>query len=134
MNAALKTLGKELGARLVATNDSHYLLPEDAAAQDILVCIQTKKKLDDNDRLKMTGEDLSLMSGADMAKNFSNEPDAIAATVEIAERCNVTMEFGKTVLPFYAVPGGRTTDQVLVRTWIAGVWRRPPAELRERLN
>ena len=138
VNAALKMLGKELGARLVATNDSHYLLPDDDAAQDILVCIQTKKKLDDTDRLKMTGEDLSLMSGDEMAKNFPGDLDALAATVDIAERCNVTLEFGKTVLPFYAVPNGRTPDEELARLCEEGIPERygndVPPELAERLT
>ncbi|HBY74262.1 MAG TPA: DNA polymerase III subunit alpha, partial [Candidatus Kerfeldbacteria bacterium] len=113
VNAAIVRLQKQTGAPLVATADAHYLTPADAEAQDILVCIQTKKSVTDTNRLSMRQDDFSLQSADAMAELFAELPEAIANTNRIAERCNVTIALGQIQLPYYELPEGKTADQAL---------------------
>ncbi|HNX10903.1 MAG TPA: DNA polymerase III subunit alpha [bacterium] len=107
VNQALIQLSQETGAPLVATNDVHYLNKSDEEAQDILLCLQNKKKLEDTDRMKMIGSgDYSFRSNEDMIAAFSATPEAIANTLKIAERCQVNLELGKVQLPHFEVPAG----------------------------
>jgi DNA polymerase-3 subunit alpha len=99
LNQELIRLSRELGVPLVATNDSHYLRPDDAEAQDALLCIQTKAMLAEEKRMSYRGFDLSLRSGDDMAAAFADVPEAISNTVLIAEKCNVELPLGKIILP-----------------------------------
>ncbi|HLH24520.1 MAG TPA: DNA polymerase III subunit alpha [Chloroflexota bacterium] len=92
-------LSRELGIPLVATNDLHYVLPEHAAAQDILLCIQTNSNFDDPKRMRMEGGQHYLKSPAEMARLFHELPEAIAATQTIAERCNLELRFGRLDFP-----------------------------------
>ncbi|MFH0829017.1 MAG: DNA polymerase III subunit alpha [Candidatus Kerfeldbacteria bacterium] len=108
VNAKLADLGKELDVPLVATNDSHYLKPEDAEAQDVLLCIHLKKLLSDTDRLTMRNEDLSLVPAHIMAERFKKYPGAIEQTAVIADNIDFSFEFGKTVLPHFDVPNGKS--------------------------
>ena len=107
VNEQLIAFSKELGVPLVATNDVHYFKPEDAEAQDILLCLQNKKKIDDTDRMRMIGHgDYSMRPAAEMEKVFAHVPEAIANTVKIAEMCNLEIPLGEIQLPFFEVPEG----------------------------
>ena len=136
VNAALKSLSAATNAPLVATADSHYLRPEDAEAQDILLCIHLKKQLSDPDRMSMAADDLSLKSAVEMAAIFAATPAALANTVSLAARCNVTIELGRVQLPHYDVPSGAAPmDELrrLAEAGIAGRYGRATAVIQERL-
>ncbi len=121
VNQALKQLTKTTGAPLVATGDVHYLDPEDAEAQDILLCIHMKKKLDDQDRLSMRNEDVSLKTSEEMAEIFGDTPEALQNTVTIAERCSVEIPLGQIQLPHFDVPSGLSPEAYLRQLAEAGV-------------
>ncbi|MDK2810613.1 MAG: polymerase subunit alpha [Petroclostridium sp.] len=104
VNQQLVKLSKETGIGLVATNDIHYISKEDAKNQDVLVCIQTGKTVDEEDRLKFETSEFYLKSAEEMVELFPFALEAIENTVKIAERCNVEFEFGKLHLPSYHVP------------------------------
>ncbi|MBQ7523047.1 MAG: DNA polymerase III subunit alpha, partial [Oscillospiraceae bacterium] len=106
VNPLLLRLSRETGIGLVITNDAHYLRREDAAAQDVLLCIQTGKTLEDPDRMKFTGEDFYLKSEAELRERFPELDEAFENTVRIAERCNVEFSFGKYHLPEFPLPDG----------------------------
>jgi DNA polymerase-3 subunit alpha len=97
-NEKMIELSKKIGIPLIATNDVHYLNKEDAAEQDVLLCIQMNKKVGDKDRLTMLGEDYSLKSPKQMIEAFKDVPEAIENTQRIVEQCNLDFEFGKTLL------------------------------------
>ena len=104
VNQKLIELSKELKIPLVATNDAHYLKKEDAYVHEILLCIQTGKKMNDVDRMKMGTDEFYVKSPEEMEEYFKNIPEAIENTVKIAEKCNFDFEFGNTKLPNYEVP------------------------------
>ena len=138
VNGKLIQLSGETGIPLIATNDAHYLRREDARAHEILMCIQTGKNMDDEDRMTFTGDDFYIKSPEEMAEAFRHVPEAIANTLRVAERCNVTLEFGKLHLPEYDVPAGREPFEYLQSLCLQGLNRVrkgvvPPEEL-ERLN
>ncbi len=103
-NQKLIELSRELDIPLVATNDAHYLKREDAYNHEVLLCIQTGKRMSDLDRMKFDTDELYVKSPEEMEDFFKNVPDAIENTVKIAEKCNVEFEFGHTILPNYDVP------------------------------
>ncbi len=103
-NQKLVQLARKLDIPLVATNDAHYLKREDAYNHEVLLCIQTGKRMSDEDRMKFDTEELYVKSPEEMSEYFSAFPDAIENTVKIAEQCNVEFEFGHTILPNYDVP------------------------------
>ena len=104
VNQKLVELSRELEIPLVATNDAHYLKREDAYNHEVLLCIQTGKRMTDEDRMKFDTDELYVKSPEEMSDYFKNVPDAIENTVKIAEKCNVEFEFGHTILPNYDVP------------------------------
>ena len=104
VNQKLVQLSRELDIPLVATNDAHYLKKEDAYNHEVLLCIQTGKRMNDEDRMRFETEELYVKSPEEMIEYFKNVPDAIENTVKIAEKCNVEFEFGHTILPNYDVP------------------------------
>lgn len=106
VNAGLKQLAKEFGLGLVATNDLHYVRKEDAAAQDVLLCIQTTSTVDQPDRMRFPNDSFYLKSYSEMAELFADCPEAITNTALIADRCCVTIEFGHFLLPEFQVPKG----------------------------
>ena len=106
VNTGLLKMSEETGIELVATNDVHYIMAEDAEAHDILLCIQTKKLVTDEDRMRYDGGQYYLKSEEEMRKLFPYAQEAIDNTHKIAERCNVEIEFGVTKLPKYEVPEG----------------------------
>lgn len=103
-NQKLVQLARKLDIPIVATNDAHYLKREDAYNHEVLLCIQTGKRMSDEDRMKFDTDELYVKSPEEMAEYFKAFPDAIENTVKIAEQCNVEFEFGHTILPNYDVP------------------------------
>lgn len=103
-NQKLIEMSKKLDIPLVATNDSHYLKKKDAYNHEVLLCIQTGKKMTDEDRMRMGTDEFYVKSPEEMAEYFKNVPEAIENTVKIAEKCNLDFEFGNTKLPNYEVP------------------------------
>jgi len=141
VNEQLIKFSHELNIPLVATNDIHYLKPEDDEAQDILLCLQNKRKKDDQDRLNMMGANFSLKSMREMTAVFPNTPEAIENTVKIAEKCRVEIELGNIQLPFFAVPEGYDGDSYLKELCKEGlkkrynkIYKEVSREIRERLD
>ena len=122
----LISLAREMNVPLVATNDCHYLEEKDADAQEVLLCIQTGKTLDDANRMRMDTRQLYVKSEDEMRTLFAACPDAIDRTQEIADRCNVEFEFGVTRLPHYPVPEGETALSMLTRLTHSGLRERYP--------
>lgn len=113
VNASMITLSKKTGLPLVATNDCHYLRKEDARFQDILMCIQTAKTVNDTNRMKFNTDQLYFKSPDEMIEAFKHVPEAIENTIEIAERCNLELELGVDHLPDFPLPEGETVDTLL---------------------
>jgi len=108
VNQGLATLGKELGLPVVATNDCHYLNPEDAKAHDVLLCIQTNKTVHDTNRMRFSTDKLYFTSPGEMAERFKDYPDALSMTCEIADKCNVELELGRRHFPLYPIKKSET--------------------------
>ena len=104
VNQKLIEISKELQVPLVATNDAHYLNKEDAYAHEILLCIQTGKRMSDLDRMRFETNEFYIKSPEEMYNNFKNVSEALENTIKIADKCNVEFEFGVTKLPNYEVP------------------------------
>jgi len=115
LNKQLYTLHRETGVPLVATNDLHYAAAEDADSQDILLCIQTGKTIDDPKRMRFDSKEYYLKSPAQMADLFSEVPSAITNTMLIAERCNVLIPFGEARLPEFPIPADFSSQDVYLR-------------------
>jgi DNA polymerase-3 subunit alpha len=99
-------LGRELGVPLVAANDCHYLTREAAPAHDVLLCIQTQKEIDDPNRLRMPNDEFFMKSPEEMKAAFADLPEAYANTISIAEKCNLSIEFGTVHMPRFPLPEG----------------------------
>ncbi len=108
LNTKLIKLAKEIEIGVIATNDVHYVNKQDAWNQDVLLCIQTGKTIDESERMKFETNEFYLKSTEEMMQLFSYVPEAITATADIAKRCNVDFEFGKLHLPYYEVPEDKT--------------------------
>lgn len=124
INEGLITLGKELAIPLVATTDSHYLTPEDSVTHDVLLCIQTNRKVNDVDRWNLKDFDLSLRSPEDMIKTFADTPEAITNTQVIADKCNLEIRLGETQLPHFPLPEGKTAQEFLTDKCEEGLVKR----------
>ena len=137
VNQRLLQMSEELGIELVATNDVHYTYAEDEKPHDILLCIQTGKKLQDENRMRYEGGQYYVKSPEEMANLFPYALQALENTQKIADRCDVEIEFGVTKLPKYDVPDGITSWEYLNKLCYEGLERRyenPQEELRERLK
>ncbi|BBF44982.1 DNA polymerase III alpha subunit [Lachnospiraceae bacterium KM106-2] len=137
VNQGLMRLHKETGIPLVATNDIHYINADDAQAHDILLCIQTQKKVTDEDRMRYEGGQYYLKTPEEMANLFPYAPEAITNTHDIAERCNVEITFGEYKLPRYDVPDGYTAWEYLNKLCYEGLEKRyenPGQDLKDRLK
>ncbi len=137
VNQQLFRMSKELGIDLVATNDVHYTYAQDANPHDILLCIQTGKKLADEDRMRYDGGQYFVKSPEEMAELFPYALEALENTHKIAERCHVEIEFGVTKLPKYDVPGGMTSWEYLNKLCFEGLERcygEVTEALKERLD
>ena len=137
VNQSLLRMSQETGIELVATNDIHYTYAEDEKPHDILLCIQTGKKLADEDRMRYEGGQYYIKSEEEMKALFPYALQALENTQKIADRCNVEIEFGVTKLPKYDVPEGYTSWEYLNKLCYEGLERRYPdadESLRERLK
>ncbi len=128
VNPQLLRMSEETGIELICTNDVHYTYADDADAHDILLCIQTGKKVTDENRMRYTGGQYYLKSPEEMAELFKYAPQALANTEKIAKRCNVEIEFGVTKLPRYAVPEGFTSWTYLNYLCYEGLKKRYPEQ------
>ncbi|HHX76826.1 MAG TPA: DNA polymerase III subunit alpha [Firmicutes bacterium] len=124
VNQGLLQISRETGIPLVATNDLHYLNREDAEAHDVLLCIQTGKTVDDENRMKFIGQEFYLKSGEEMASLFASYPGALENTLDIARRCNVEFDFSRTYLPYYETPGGVGENEYLEKLCFEGLKKR----------
>jgi DNA polymerase-3 subunit alpha len=111
-NKGLMALAKELGIKLVATNDCHYLTKEESYAHEVLLCIQTGKTINDPNRFRFNTNELFFKSGDEMAAQFAYCPEAISNTLEVAERCNLELSFKDHFFPIFPVKEGETLETV----------------------
>lgn len=140
VNSALIALSQATGIPLVATNDCHYLRQDDARAHEVLLCMQTGKRMSDPDRMRMQTDAFYLKSPAEMAEAFAAVPEALANTERIADRCRVELDFKTIHLPSFAPPPGLTNTAYLEQLCQTGLEARlrlaaaiPPAEYARRL-
>ena len=137
VNQQLLRMHRETGIDLVATNDVHYTMAEDAEPHDVLLCLQTQKKLSDENRMRYEGGQYYVKSPEEMARLFPYALEALENTHKIAERCHVEIEFGVTKLPKYDVPDGLTSWEYLNKLCYEGLEQRyhpVTEELKKRLN
>lgn len=141
VNQKMVKLAKEYSLPLIATNDIHYVNSEDADAQDVLLCIQTKHKKSDTDRMSYLGEDYSMYDEDTIKQFFKDNPEAISNTNELAKRCNVEIELGVIQLPKYDLPAGKNADDALREMCELGIEKRykvkaknASTEIKERLD
>lgn len=137
VNQQLLRMHQETGIDLVATNDVHYTYAEDEAPHDILLCIQTGKKLSDENRMRYVGGQYYVKSAEQMAELFPYALEALENTYKIGQRCHVDIEFGVTKLPKYDVPEGYTSWEYLNKLCFEGLEERyqpVTEELRQRLS
>jgi len=138
INTGLLALHRDTGIPLVCTNDAHYLRKEDSEMHDVLLCIQTGKTLDDENRMRFSGTEFYVKSGEEMASLFPEAPEALANTVKIAEMCDFDFVFGKYHLPAFQLPAGeRDARAYMEKLCWQGFDRRYPAgseEYKDRLR
>jgi len=138
VNESLIKISQKTGIGLVATNDVHYIKPEDAEAQDVLMAINTDKKSTDLNRLTMKNDNFSLRSPAEMIELFKDMPQAISNTQKIVEQCNFNFELGKIQLPHFEVPDQQTPDSYLAELCQKGLEKhygqKPTPDVLSRLD
>jgi len=137
VNQGVLRIARETGLPLVVTNDAHYLRKEDAAMQDVLLCVQTGKTVDDENRMKFQTEEFYLKSEEELRTLFPNVPEAFDNTVRIADRCNLEFVFNEYHLPSFPVPEGYTNEEYFRKLCYDGFRERyenPPREYVERLE
>ena len=138
VNKALVSFSKKLDIPLVATNDCHYLRPEDAEAQDILMLINTGSDPNDPERLTLKSDDFSMRSPENMLKDFKETPEAIENSQKIADACNFKFNLGQTKLPKFETPDGKKPDEYLTELCEQGLKKRfgenPEKKVLDRLN
>lgn len=137
VNQELMRMSRETGIELVCTNDIHYTFADDAEAHDLLLCLQTGKKVTDEDRMRYEGGQYYCKSPEEMASLFPYAPEALENTYKIAQRCNVEIEFGHTRLPKYEVPEGYDSWTYLLHLCNEGLVKRygdHAEDYRERLD
>src|SRR2546421_1595442 len=124
VNQALVGFAREFNLRLCATNDLHYVEPDDAEAHDVLLCLQTGALYEDPKRWKFGSQDFYLKNAEEMAAMFPDLPQALASTLDVADGCDLKIELGRTLLPPFDVPDGLTPDQYLRQQVEEGLeWR-----------
>ena len=138
LNERLIILSKKTGIPLVATNDIHYLRPEDAEAQDVLMLINTGADINDPERLSLKTDDFSMISPEVMLENFKHVPEAIENTQKIAELCHFELDLGKVQIPHFQVPDNKTAEEYLTELCKEGLKKRfgdnITPEMNDRLN
>lgn len=106
-------IGRELGLPVVASNDIHYLRKEDAAVQDVLLCIQTSQTINAEQRMRFPGSEFYMKSGQEMLSLFPHNPEVLQQSLEIADKCNVKFHFGDFLLPYFDIPAGYSPESYL---------------------
>ena len=137
VNQGVQRLARETGLPLIVTNDAHYLRKKDAHMQDVLLCVQTGKTVDDENRMKFETEEFYLKSEDEMRELFPNCDDAFENTVRIAQRCNVEFVFNEYHLPSFPVPDGYTNEKYFRKLCYEGFQERyenPQEDYLERLE
>ena len=137
VNQGVLRIARETGLPLVVTNDAHYLRKEDAAMQDVLLCVQTGKTVDDENRMKFQTEEFYLKSEEELLQLFPNVPEAFENTVKIADRCNLEFVFNEYHLPSFPVPDGFTNEEYFRKLCYDGFrerYQNPPQEYVDRLE
>src|ERR1700688_5241977 len=124
IRAGLFQLEKDLGLPMVATNDSHYLCEDDAHAQDVMLCIQTGKSIQETNRMKFEGTQFYVKNGDEMLRVLKDAPQVLSRTLEIAERCNLRLEKVPSPFPHFDVPDGFTLDSYFEHITRQGFARR----------
>lgn len=123
-NKNIYKLAEEFGLKVIATNDPHYVNTDDAVAQDALLCLQTGKLIADENRMTMAGDDYSLLTRQQMARNFPDHPEVMANTLAVAERCEVKLNLGGIIIPDFPVPEGYNLDSWFKHKCYLGLnWR-----------
>ena len=137
-NEGIFKLGKELNIPVVATNDVHYVNKEDASAQDILLCVQTNRKVQESDRMNLMDFDLSLRSPEEVLAGFPDHPEVLSNTQLVADQCDFKIKLGETQLPHFEVPSGHTDMSYLIELCEEGLTKKYGADITEehrtRLN
>lgn len=123
-NQRLIKLARELDLKMIATNDAHYLKRQDSYSHEVLLCIQTGKKMIDEDRMRMGSDEFFIKSPEEMYQNFKNLPEVLENTVEIANKCNVEFEFGHTILPNFDTPNNQDHFEYLRMLCYEGMYKR----------
>ncbi|MES4792189.1 MAG: DNA polymerase III subunit alpha, partial [Chloroflexota bacterium] len=137
LNPIIADIGRELGIPVVATNDSHYTLPEDAEAHDVLLCIGTNATVDQRDRYRFDGHGYYVKSEAEMLRLFPENPEFIENTMLVADECDLELKFDRQLLPEPPVPAGRSSDDYLAELCFRGLRERfatVTPDLEERLR
>jgi DNA polymerase-3 subunit alpha len=138
VNEALIDLARRTGVKLVATNDIHYTTRADAEPHDVLLCIQTGATLDDPNRMRFGTKEFYMKSQAEMAELFKHVPEALANTLEVADRCDIELDFGRSKLPDPGVPEGVTPEEYLISEAWKGLKQRmgcePPENYRAQFD
>lgn len=133
----LRRIAKELGIKTVATNDIHYVSKADAEAQDVLLCIQTQRFVDETNRMRMNAEEFYVKSEEEMLRMLPDDEDAVRNTKEVADKCNVEIEFGKRRMPAYVAPDGMDNEAFLRKLCYEGMRKKMPnadSSVLERLE
>ena len=133
----LRNLAKELGIKTIATNDIHYVKKEDAEAQDVLLCIQTQRYVDELDRMRMNASEFYVKSEDEMMMALPEDEDAIHNTMEIVDKCNVEIEFGNRRMPAYVAPDGMDNESFIRKLCYDGLAKKIPDaddSIRQRLE
>ncbi|MFA5875928.1 MAG: DNA polymerase III subunit alpha, partial [Candidatus Margulisiibacteriota bacterium] len=131
VNPLLIKLANDLNIKLVASNDIHYIRKEDAYSQEVMLCIQTGKFLDDPDRMYLGSDEFYMKSPEEMRTLFSDVPQALASSLEIAEKCNVDLGIGQNHLPRFTVPPGETPESYLEKKTWDGIQAKFAVEIEE---
>ncbi|MBI2845636.1 MAG: DNA polymerase III subunit alpha [Chloroflexi bacterium] len=137
INQELFNIARDLDLKIVATNDVHYVRPEEARAQELLLCIQTNSTINNPKRMRMQGGGYHLRTPQEIADLFPELPQALVSTLEIAEKCEVNFDFGRFRLPHFPLPAGVSADQYLKRLCEEGIPRcypLPSPEIYARLQ
>ena len=131
VNTGLRELSAELDIKCLATNDCHYLNKDEAHAHEVLLCIQTGKTITDHNRFKFSSDDYYFKSPDEMKKLFDYCPQAIASTVEVANRCNLEIELGNYHFPKFPVPEGETLESMFTKACWDGLQERFDTKFQE---
>ncbi len=134
VNQGIRRISRETGLPMIVSNDAHYLRREDATMQDVLLCIQTGKTVDDPNRMKFQGEEFYLKSEEELRELFPGCEEAFENTVKIAERCNLEFQFNQYHLPSFPVPEGYTNEEYFRKLCMEGFRARYPHAPREYME